>query len=86
MIEENQLSLGKGKQKWFDIIKPAGTSTLTCYLLPYYYYAIFISLLGLRLPLELRTGAVGIVKSLLFALLIVSITGLLEKKRLRLKL
>lgn len=76
----------KGKQKWFDLIKPAGTSTLTCYLLPYFYYSIFISLLSIRLPLFLRTGVVGIVKSLLFALLIVLLTGWLEKRRLRLKL
>jgi heparan-alpha-glucosaminide N-acetyltransferase len=76
----------KGKRAWFDIIKPAGTSTLTCYLLPYFYYAIFISIIGLRLPIFLRTGGIGIVKSLLFALLIVLLTGLLEKRRLRLKL
>ncbi len=31
----------KGKQNWFKIIKPAGTSTLTCYLVPYLMVAIF---------------------------------------------
>jgi len=31
----------KGKQNWFKIIKPAGTSTLTCYLIPYLLVAIF---------------------------------------------
>ena len=75
-----------GKQDWFKMIRPAGTSTLTCYLLPYFYYSIFISLLGIRLPAFLRTGAVGIGKSLLFALLIVLLTGVLEKRKLRLKL
>jgi heparan-alpha-glucosaminide N-acetyltransferase len=76
----------KGKENWFKIIKPAGTSTLTCYLLPYFYYAVFITLIGIRLPLMMRTGPAGIIKSLLFALLIVLITGLLEKKHLRLKI
>jgi len=76
----------KGKENWFKIIKPAGTSTLTCYLLPYFHEAIFISLIGIHLPLIMRTGIAGIIKSLLFALVIVLITGWLEKKRLRLKI
>ena len=76
----------KGKENWFKIIKPAGTSTLTCYLLPYFHEAIFISLIGIHLPLIMRTGAAGIIKSLLFALIIVLITGWLEKKKLRLKI
>lgn len=76
----------RGKRSWFKLIKPAGTSTLTCYLLPYLHGAIFLSLLGLRLPDWIRTGWIGIVKSLLFALIIVLVTGLLEKKRLRLKI
>ncbi|MEO6837467.1 MAG: DUF5009 domain-containing protein, partial [Ginsengibacter sp.] len=76
----------KGKENWFKLIKPAGTSTLTCYLLPYFHEAIFISLIGIHLPLIMRTGVAGIVKSLLFALIIVLITGWLEKRRLRLKI
>ncbi len=76
----------KGKENWFKILKPAGTSTLTCYLLPYFHEAIFISLIGIRLPLIVRTGAAGIIKSLLFALIIVLITGWLEKRKLRLKI
>ncbi len=74
----------KGKKSWFDIIKPAGTSTLTCYLLPYIHYAL-ISLVGISLPFWLRTGGVGIMKSLLYALVIILITGVLEKVKVRLK-
>ncbi|HJY22518.1 MAG TPA: DUF5009 domain-containing protein [Hanamia sp.] len=76
----------KGKQNWFEIIKPAGTSTLTCYLLPYFHEAIFISLFGWRLPMFLRTGAIGIIKCLVFALIIVLITGWLEKRKIRLRI
>ncbi|MBN9349589.1 MAG: DUF5009 domain-containing protein [Chitinophagaceae bacterium] len=76
----------KNKGHWFSILKPAGTSTLTCYLLPYFHLAIFIYLLKLRLPLFFRTGGVGIIKSLAFALIIVLITGWLEKRKLRLKI
>lgn len=76
----------RGKENWFKLIKPAGTSTLTCYLLPYFHEAIFLSLIGIHLPLFIRTGSLGIIKSLIFALLIVLVTGWLEKKRLRLKI
>jgi predicted acyltransferase len=76
----------KGKGNWFRVIKPAGTSTLTCYLLPYLHGAIFLSLIGIHLPLFIRTGWVGVIKSLIFALLIVLIAGWLEKRRLRLKI
>jgi predicted acyltransferase len=75
----------KEKQNWFNLIKAAGTSTITCYLLPYIHYA-FINLTNVHLPEVLRTGTIGIVKSLLYALIIVLITQWLEKNRLRLKL
>ena len=76
----------KGKENWFTAIKPAGTSTLTCYLLPYLHEAIFLSIIGIHLPLIIRTGWIGVIKSLLFALVIVLITGGLAKRRLRLKI
>lgn len=71
---------------WYNYVKPAGTSTLTCYLLPYVHYAL-IGLLGFsQLPEVMRTGVPGLFKSLIYALLIVSITGLLEKRNIRLKI
>jgi heparan-alpha-glucosaminide N-acetyltransferase len=75
----------KQKQSAFKIIKPAGTSTLTAYLLPYVYYPLYF-LAGISLPAVLVTGAVGLIKSLLFALLIILLTGLFEKWRIRLKI
>lgn len=74
----------KNKQLWFAIIKPAGTSTLTAYLLPYIFYPL-VHMAGIGLPVFLITGAVGIIKSLLFALLIILLTGIFEKWRIRLK-
>ena len=77
----------KKKQGWFAIIRPAGTSTLTAYLLPYIHYALYnIFSPAITLPLVLRTGGVGIIKSLLYSLVIIIITGLLEKRRIRLKI
>lgn len=72
------------KTSWASIIAPAGRSTLTCYLVPYFYYAIMV-MIGVYLPDVLKTGYIGIVKSLLFAYLIIYITGLLEKVNIRLK-
>lgn len=78
------IDIRKGR-KWFSIIDPAGTSTLTCYLIPYFWYSV-MALTGISLPLTLRSGSVGIIKSILFALLIVQITGLLEKINIKLKI
>ncbi|HZE82870.1 MAG TPA: DUF5009 domain-containing protein [Puia sp.] len=82
----------KGRQNWIKWLRPAGTSTLTCYLLPYIHYA-FINIVSPtptsttgRLPLELRSGGIGILKSLLYALIVILITGVMEKRRLRLSI
>ncbi|PWT94625.1 MAG: DUF5009 domain-containing protein [Bacteroidetes bacterium] len=75
----------KGKKKWFDIIKPAGTSTLTCYLLPYIIYA-FVNIFKIDLPLVIRTGLLGLAKSMAFALIVIILTGVLEKWKIRLKI
>jgi len=75
----------KQKEKWFAALKPAGTSTLTVYLLPYFHYAI-LAWTGVTLPLVLRTGTIGIVKCLLYAYILILITGFLEKRKLRLKI
>ena len=74
----------KGKVHWFDAIKPAGTSTLTCYLVPYVYYSL--ATYAFTLPLWMKTGALGLVKSFVYALIIVGITALLGKMKIRLKI
>ncbi|MGN6415888.1 MAG: DUF5009 domain-containing protein [Pseudobacter sp.] len=81
----NWIADQKGKAGWFDFIKPAGTNTLLCYLIPYFVYAIAVAT-GWSLPDVLLTGAVGLLKSLAFALLIVSIGGLLGRLGVKLKL
>lgn len=72
-------------RKWYSYIKPAGTSTLTAYLIPYIHYAI-LGLISIRLPEILRTGDIGLIKSFLYALFIVGITGYLEHKKIHLKI
>jgi heparan-alpha-glucosaminide N-acetyltransferase len=71
--------------RWARIIEPAGSATLTCYLVPYFIYA-FITLSGLKLPVVLTTGIIGLLKSILFAILIIQLTGLLGKLNIRLKI
>jgi heparan-alpha-glucosaminide N-acetyltransferase len=74
-----------GKANWFSMIKPAGTDTLLTYLIPYYAYAT-TWFLGIHIPEFMLQGSVGLIKSLLFALLCVGITWLLSKRGVRLKL
>lgn len=74
----------KGRVHWFDVIKPAGTSTLTCYLVPYIYYTV--AAYTFTLPLFLKTGALGLVKSFVYALIVVGITALLGKMKIKLKI
>lgn len=74
----------KGKQNWFKIIKPAGTSTLTCYLIPYFQIAI-MTIIGIDYPHFFNYGAGGIFRSFATCFIVIIITGFLEKRRLRLK-
>ncbi len=75
-----------GWVRWASIIKPAGRSTLTCYLVPYWFYPVFLSTAAVVLPAAMFQGVLGIAKSLLFALVVIWITGLLEKVNIRLKI
>jgi predicted acyltransferase len=71
----------KQKEKWFAFLKPAGTSTLTAYLIP--YLTIWISAV---LPMFLRIGVIGLFTCLVYALITIFLTGFLEKRRIRLKI
>ncbi|MDP9076839.1 MAG: DUF5009 domain-containing protein [Bacteroidota bacterium] len=75
----------KGKENWFKIIKPAGTSTLTCYLIPYLMVGFF-SLINFNYPDFFNTGAGGIFRSITISFITIFITGFLERRRLRLKI
>lgn len=70
---------------WAKIIRPAGSMTLTCYLVPYVVYPV-MSLIGLKWPAIISTGMAGLLKSLLFALAVIWITGLLGRIHIKLKI
>jgi heparan-alpha-glucosaminide N-acetyltransferase len=73
------------KDHWFNIIRPAGTATLLCYLIPYFAY-FCTRALGLSLPDFMLSGGIGLLKSFLFALLCVLVTGGLIRVGVRMKL
>lgn len=73
------------KSNWFTLVKPAGTDTLLCYLIPYFAYAT-TRVLHIHLPEIILVGGVGLIKSFLFAMLCVFVTGGLSKIGIRLKL
>lgn len=75
----------KDKANWFSIIKPAGTVTLTCYIIPYFWYAVQ-RLLGCQYPDFLCVGVPGLCRSLLFSLVVVWMAGVLMKIHVRLKI
>ena len=74
----------KGKASWFNIIKTCGTATLTCYVIPYLWYSIQ-QLLEWYYPHALYSGIPGLLKSLVYSLIIVIIAGLLAKVKIKLK-
>jgi heparan-alpha-glucosaminide N-acetyltransferase len=74
----------KGKRDWFKWIKPAGTSTLTCYLMPYVIYAL-LSLVHFSYPAFFNEGAGGILRSFLVAFIVIRIVAVMEKYSIRLK-
>lgn len=74
----------KQKSNWFDIIKPAGTVTLTCYIIPYAWYSIR-ELLNIPYPEWMLAGMPGLIKSAIYSLLVVGVAWLLMKAKIRLK-
>lgn len=75
----------KGKRSWFSLIWPAGTATLTCYLIPY-FQDCFYRLFHFHYPAFLNYGWGGFFRSWIVAFVVVVIGGLLERKHLKLKI
>lgn len=75
----------RGNKNLFSWVRPAGTSTLTCYLIPYFQVAL-LELFHVKYPKILNNGAIGLVRSFATSFIIILLVGLMEKKRLRLKI
>lgn len=74
----------KGHTAWARPIRPAGTATLTCYLMPSIWYECQ-QLLGLEWPAALTNGFPGLVKAMAFAFIIIGLTWVFEKAHIKLK-
>ncbi|HEX3385904.1 MAG TPA: DUF5009 domain-containing protein [Mucilaginibacter sp.] len=75
----------KGKKNWFSIIWPAGTATLTCYLIPYFQVG-FYDMFHFHYPQFLNYGWGGFFRSWAVAFIVVIIGGFLERRKIKLKI
>lgn len=75
----------KGKMSWFRIIGPAGTATLTCYLIPYFLYTL-IQMTAFKFPAFMLVSPIGLLKCLLIAFVTIGVTALLGKIGIKLKI
>lgn len=73
-----------GLTGWFAVIRPAGTATLTAYLMPYLAYGA-AGLTGWHVPQWMTYGGWGIAVCILFSLVMIWLAGLLGKLRISLK-
>ena len=70
---------------WFNPIRPAGTATLTTYLVPYVFYG-FADVTGVVLPDWFTHGFMGLVNCLCFAFVVIGVTWVMEKLHVKLKI
>lgn len=69
-----------------NFVHPAGTNALLAYILPDIFYSL-LAILGIKILNQyLNSGLLGIIRSALFALLMVAITGVLMRLRIILRL
>jgi hypothetical protein len=71
---------------WAFLLKPAGSNALLTYLLPDLWYFCFASLGVTYLDTHMNLGWPGVVKTILFTLLILMLASTLTKAKLRLQL
>lgn len=74
-----------GKAGWLSFLKPAGTATLTCYLMPHLLYSL-MTIFGFSTPAWMNDGVVGIINCICFSLLCLFLTWILGKIGLKLKI
>ena len=69
----------------FNMIRPAGTSPLTCYMMPYFLLYI-MELFHLKYPEFLNEGIGGLIRGFGISFILIWIVGKMEKNNLILKL
>jgi heparan-alpha-glucosaminide N-acetyltransferase len=76
---------GHPRRLWLHPLRMAGANTLLTYLMPFFGYAL-ASLIPWRLPEWFVTSPVGLLKSVLFALICAEVAGRLGRRWIRLQL
>ena len=69
---------------WYKTINVAGSATLTCYLVPYFYYN-FLYIFEFQYPVFFVTGYFGLLKSIAYSFIIISFTKLMVKNNIQIK-
>lgn len=67
------------------LLRPAATATLTCYLIPYFWYPLR-GCINIYLPDTFYSGVLGLLNSLVYVLIVLAVVGLLNKVGIKLKL
>ena len=74
------------KTAWASFARPAGTNTLLTYLIPDFYYFI-VSLIGFSyFETHFNFGLVGVARAVVFTALVLVVSGILTKFRVRMQL
>jgi heparan-alpha-glucosaminide N-acetyltransferase len=76
----------KGKTQWAFLVKSAGSNTLLTYLLPDLWYFCFAAIGFTYLDTHINLGWPGVIKTVVFTLVILGLSSLLTRARLRLQL
>ncbi len=74
-----------GYTRWFCVFSPAGTATLTAYIVPYLLYAIEL-IIGFDPYMWFTEGVPGLINCAVFSLITIGVTWLLGKAKIKLKI
>ena len=77
--------VANGKSAWLSFLQPAGTATLTCYMVPYLLYPLISMSMGWEWSSAIPEPF-GIIKCIIFSAICIAITWLLCKLSIRLKI
>jgi heparan-alpha-glucosaminide N-acetyltransferase len=72
-------------QRWAMILRPAGSNTLTTYLLPDVWYFLLSAIGFTYLDTHFSAGWPGVVKTLVFTLFMLVAAGAFTKAKIRLQ-
>ena len=76
----------KGHTRWAALVKPAGENTLLTYLLPDIYYYLTVLVGFTYFDGHFNKGAAGVASTVIFTFLVLAVSGLLTRAKIKLQL